>query len=91
MGAYLHQRQSCIKAHRYASSKGLPVRILRRNLVRTCREVSCSIEKAELTLSPDQVELAYRKVPTLPERVSTNVRRSGLASRQASWLVLAIN
>jgi hypothetical protein len=50
-----------------------------------------SLGKTELTLSPDQVELAYRKVPTLPERVSTNVRRSGLASRQASWLVLAIN
>lgn len=48
-------------------------------------------DTAELTLSPDQVELAYRKVPTLPDRVSTNVRRSGLASRQALWLVLAIN
>lgn len=47
--------------------------------------------KTELTLSPDHVELAYRKVPTLPERVSTNARRSGLASRQASWLVLAIS
>lgn len=50
-----------------------------------------SLGRTELTLSPDQVELAYRKDPTLPERVSTNVRRSGLASRQASWLVLAIN
>lgn len=48
-------------------------------------------DTTELTLSPDQVELAYRKVPTLPDRVSTNVRRSGLASRQASWLVLAIS
>jgi len=55
------------------------------------KNILISLGKAKLTLSPDQVELAYRKVPTLPDRVSTNVRRSGLASRQASWLVLAIS
>lgn len=37
-GAYLHQGQSCIETHRYASSKGLPVRILKKRSVGSDKE-----------------------------------------------------
>jgi hypothetical protein len=39
-----------------------------------------------LTLSPLHVEAAYRKVPTLPDRVNTKGLLSGFNVTQTSWL-----
>ncbi len=39
-------------------------------------------------LSPDHVEQAYLNDAGLPERVKTNVRRSGAAACSVSWLDL---